>query len=267
MTDINSDILHTHLIINGRRFPYYNRVYFHSNENLKDIFSFIDVKDNDVLTVLGSGDQVFYLYNNGAKSVDMFDKNKLAIYYYYIRLWTIKYLGKFYPELDFNIRSILKSVKIHNIEEKKAFDYWCKYIEVFGDKINSKYFYRGLYECVNDLDDISKIKERIDDNFSYYNLDIGKDSIPTNKKYDLIYISNISDYIEPKISSFTLYRDNIDKVLKDNGKIISVNLRKLGFEEIDREDQVFKEIYDVEELPEVERYDFKLPAGKVYTKK
>ena len=59
MRNINSDILHTHLVMNGRRFQDYNKIYFHSNENLKEIFSFIDVKDKDVFTVLGSGDQTF----------------------------------------------------------------------------------------------------------------------------------------------------------------------------------------------------------------
>ena len=69
----------------------YATIYFHSNERSKEIFSEINVKNKDVLTVLGSGDQAFYLYDNGAKSVDMFDKNKLAIYYYYLRTWVIVY--------------------------------------------------------------------------------------------------------------------------------------------------------------------------------
>ena len=48
-------------------------------------------------TVLASGDQAFYFYDNGAKKVDLFDINKLSIYYYYLRVWIIKYLGRFYP--------------------------------------------------------------------------------------------------------------------------------------------------------------------------
>ena len=57
MRDINSDLLHTHLVMNGRRFPNYNRVYYHSNENLKELFSFVDVKDKDVLYKLNDSNK------------------------------------------------------------------------------------------------------------------------------------------------------------------------------------------------------------------
>lgn len=269
MRDINSDILHTHFVMNGRRFEDYNRVYYHSNENLKDIFSFIDVKDKNVLTVLGSGDQAFYAYDRGAKSVDMFDKNKLAIYYYYIRLWTIKYLDQYYPKFEFDIRFIrglLSLVKIKNDEEKEAFNYWCKFVEFFDSKKSEKIFYRGLYDEINRLEDLSKIKKRIKDGFTYYDIDVGKNVSSIRKKYDVVYISNISDYIEPKISSFELYRDNLESLLKENGIIISINLRKLGIGERDLEREVFSDNFDVEELPYIDRYDFKIPAGKVYRK-
>ena len=122
MRNINSDLLHTHLVMNGRRFPNYNRVYYHSNENLKELFSFIDVKDKDVLSVLASGDQVFHFYANGAKKVETFDVNRLTFYYYYIRLWTLKYIGEYYPEHKFSInflRNLLGKVKIRSEEEKK----------------------------------------------------------------------------------------------------------------------------------------------------
>lgn len=269
MRDINSDILHTHLVMNGRRFQDYNKVYYHSNENLKDIFSFIDVKDKDVLTVLGSGDQTFYAYDRDAKSVDMFDKNKLAFYYYYIRLWTIKYLGQYYPKYEFDIKFIkmlLSLVKIRSEEEKEAFDYWCKYIETFNSRMSEKLFYRGLYDEVNKVEDLTKIRKRINDDFHFYDIDVGKSVSPVRKKYDIVYISNISDYIEPNIRSFELYRDNLDSILKEDGIILSTNLRRLGFGERDLEKEVFSDIYSLEELPEVNRYDFKMSAGKVYRK-
>ena len=55
------------------------RGYFSTNESLKYIKSF-DIKDKDVLTVCGSGDQAFISLINGAKKVDAFDNNPLQYY-------------------------------------------------------------------------------------------------------------------------------------------------------------------------------------------
>ena len=270
MRDINSDLLHTHLVMIGRRFPNYNRVYYHSNENLKDLFSFIDVRDKDVLSVLSSGDQVFHFYDNDAKKVETFDVNRLTFYYYYIRIWTLKYLGEYYPDNKFSIdflRSLLMKVNIRSNEEKEAFDYWCKYIDLFNDKSSRKLFYRGILENINRIDDLSKVMDKIDNEFIFYDMSLGSKNLPVKKKYDMVYISNISDYIPHNISSFELYRNNLNSLIRDDGVVLSVNLRKLGFGEKDIEKEVFTELFDVDELPEIDRYDFKIPAGKVYRKK
>ena len=114
----------------------YDTIYFHSNENLKDIFSEIDVTNKDVLTVLGSGDQVFYSYNNGARNVEAFDRNKLAIYYYYLRTWVIKYFNLFYPSIlnKKYIRTLLKLVEPHSKEENIALKFWKFYTRFFSDE-------------------------------------------------------------------------------------------------------------------------------------
>ena len=98
-------------------------------------------------------------------------------------------------------------------------------------------------------------------------MNLGDKVLPVNKKYDMVYISNISDYIPHNIKSFEIYRDNLNSLIRDDGTILSVNLRKLGCGENDIEKEVFSELFDVEELPEIERYDFKIPAGKIYRKK
>ena len=67
-------------LLNNETVRDYGKVDFHSNERLKDIFNNVDVKDKRVLTVLASGDHVFYAYDNGAKSVECFDINKLVIW-------------------------------------------------------------------------------------------------------------------------------------------------------------------------------------------
>ena len=59
MSDIENDINNTSRLIDGRDCDSFSPVYFSTNERLDDIFSYIDVKDKKVLSVIGSGDQAF----------------------------------------------------------------------------------------------------------------------------------------------------------------------------------------------------------------
>ena len=102
MSCVDVDFKMTEKLLNNVSVDGYGKIYFSSNEDLKTIFSNFDFKDKDVLTVAGSGDQAFYSYNDDAKKVDLFDKNKLTIYYYYLRKWIISYYDMFYPELLLN---------------------------------------------------------------------------------------------------------------------------------------------------------------------
>ena len=80
----------------------YNTLFFSTNENLDKLFSKIDVNGKNVLSVLWSGDHAFHLYNNGSSSVDVFDVNKLTIYYYICNhisnFIIIAYFGYYYRD-------------------------------------------------------------------------------------------------------------------------------------------------------------------------
>lgn len=271
MTNIDKDVENTCLIISHFPCSGYDNVYFHSNENLKVVFSEIDVLNKDVLSVLASGDQAFHLLNKGAKHVDLFDKNKLTIYYYYIRLWTLKYLGNFYPNSDFTISfvaELLKFVNPSSKEENDAYNYWTKIVNSFDNNMINKLFYRGSYERLNEIKDINQLLTRIDEKFSFYNIDLRKDVSEIKNKYDVIYISNISEYVFHDEPTFEKYMNNIYNLLKPNGVVISVNARyKLFLDEEDYEKKIFSKKFDGVELPCVERYDFVIPSGKMYIKK
>ena len=138
------------------KFTTYDRVYSETNEPCDKIISKFDVKDKSVLTVLGSGDQAIQFYVNGAKNVDLFDINKLTIYYYYLRIWHMKKYGTMYPEDIFNsnyFKEILKYVNLSSYNEKLAYLYWNRFISKFdSDKLNnffSNSFYRKINEDVN----------------------------------------------------------------------------------------------------------------------
>ena len=80
MREIERDIVGAQEVYSTRYSSKYNKIYFSTNEQLNNLFKNINIKNKDVLTVLGSGDQSFFCYQNDAKSVDVFDINKLTIY-------------------------------------------------------------------------------------------------------------------------------------------------------------------------------------------
>ena len=80
MDSLHRDISGTLRVISGYDEDEYSHLFFQSNDRLTDLFSKLDVYGKNVLTVLGSGDQALYFYDADAKSVDLFDKNKLSIY-------------------------------------------------------------------------------------------------------------------------------------------------------------------------------------------
>ena len=90
MLNYKEDFKETELLLNENiKHDYYDRLYFSSNERLEDIFSYFDFKNKDILSVIGSGDQAISFYLNDVNKVDLFDINRLAIYYYYIRIWAM----------------------------------------------------------------------------------------------------------------------------------------------------------------------------------
>ena len=82
----------------GNRSDEYSPLYFSTNEPINELFSSVGIEDKEVLTVLASSDQYFYSCFYNAKSIDTFDKNRLTIYYYYLRIWTMEHLNSFYPK-------------------------------------------------------------------------------------------------------------------------------------------------------------------------
>lgn len=209
----------------------YNSIYFHSNEYLREIFDAVNVEGKDVLTVLGSGDQALYMYDRGAKSVDLYDKNSLTLYYYYLRVWTIKYLNEFYAELYFKndfLKKLLKYVKPQTEEEMIVYLYWEKFIwyfEEYEDDDFEELFIIGNEPIRNKLYDFYRIMPRIEnEQYRFINVDISSEELYLGNKYDIIYKSNISDYVYGSEKVLGVFRDNLYNLLKDNGIIISSNL-------------------------------------------
>lgn len=249
------NIMYTNFVIKGKQVDNYSKIYFASNEKLDKIFSNVDIKDKNVLTVLGSGDQAFHLYNRGARHVDVFDKNKLTLFYYYLRRWVIQYLNTFYPETNLRniyIKKLLKKVEPRTIEELDAYNYWSEYINFFEAFNTEKLLLKSFNYSSNEISDLSIIKKKIEeDDFSFYDFDISGD-ISLDKKYDIIYKSNISDHIAKEKAIFEKYRDNLYDLLEDDGVIVSSNV-------------VFKEPSNIERVVFSEKFDFQMFPGYIHS--
>lgn len=204
----------------------YTRMYFNSNENLRRILSNFDVKDKNVLSVLGSGDQAFHFYNRGARNVDVFDKNRLAILYFYLRIWFIKYENIYYPPLRMNksiIKRLLDKVEPKDVNELDAFNYWHMYLDYFDDH-DTKWLFHPTNPGIgyNRIDDLNRIKEILTNKkFNIFNVDISKDKV-NDIKYDIIFKSNVTDYIFN--NDYDSYLENLDSLLSDDGIIVSTNV-------------------------------------------
>lgn len=228
-------------------------VFFNSNEELNEIFDSFDFNRKNILSVLGSGDQAFHLINRGAKKVDLFDINKSAIYYFYLRIWMIKYLGMYYNMNDIDgsfIEEILGYVKPSNLEEENAYMFWKSIIkdEMFDYFICSFFIKDSKSLRKNIIKDTDKLKSLLwKKTFSFSNIDI-TDSIDISEQYDYIILSNIAEWMEfedlEKIWKLTY---NIYDLIKDDGRIICSRLdRSMWHERRDkRAIDIFSKMFNI----------------------
>lgn len=228
--NVSKDFVGTVFVNKGYRGKEYDKVYYSTNEQLESLFSSFDFKNKDVLSVLSSGDQALYFLYNGAKKVDVFDQNKLTKYYYIFRLWCIKYLGEVYPPVldkDF-IRKVLNYVNPLNELEKDAYEYWRLFgiafynrdIKMFDTKARTNNYLFNIYELRYYLRNYE---------FNFYNIDLFKKQ-NLKKKYDVVYTSNIPEWIskDKEESSIKIYMNNMKRLLKDDGIVISSSINKEG---------------------------------------
>ena len=284
MTDVENDVNETLKInyISKIAFCKYSSVYPYSNEKLNVLFKNLDLNDKDVLTVAGSGDHAFYSYNNGSNNVDLFDINILAKYYYYLRTWIIKYYNSFYFDDISNFKHYIDFSKYFNNlfclvnptseDEKKAHEYW----KLLYEKCSIKWKNNGLgfflrnklfrsdTERINSISDLSVTKDKLANNNSgFYNCDITGNQIGIDKVYDVIFLSNIFEYVDDEES--IRLKNNICRLLKDDGYIVLSNV-KGNLSQIN--ESLLSDVFSFEKLPYVRNMNgYFINSGVVLTKK
>jgi len=239
------------------RMKCYDSLYFSSNENFNNLFSSFELHDKDIFSIIGSGDQAFYFYSQGAKQVDLYDVNIVSIYYYILRIWCIKYLGDLYPKLKIDyIKNLLSIVKPINSFEENIYKYWNGFIDYIShdSELDSLFFIGSNPMLEKYIDDVSALDKILrDKKTSIVQMDITR-PVNLDKKYDVVFVSNIPEYIYDT-KSFNTYSNNLDNLLKNDGVVIGSNIMYPGPSII--ENKVLSKKYDYHNIN----------RGYYYTKK
>ena len=230
----------------------HNRIFPFTNEMLNLYMPLYSFKDKKVLANLGSGDFTLNTYLLGAKSVDTFDINEYAYYYYELK----KALIKYYCYDDF-LNIIENPLIIY-----KDFDQYkyllkpdiCMIIESYFNKYSDcligfakKIFLPSVFHSSDksytkkELIDVrmasqfrniyltnennyniirNQLFNGIDSQSKFFLGDVTK--LQFHDRYDIIYLSNIGDVCD--VEQFFLFIQSLqNKVLTDGGQIIMVD--------------------------------------------
>ena len=265
MEDMKKDIylkdyLVSRIISFGKDVPGYGRVYYRTNEDLSSMYRDIDFEGKRVLSVLASSDQVFTARFLGAQAVDSFDKNRLTLYYYYLRKWSIKYRNELYPKVFRGnkwLKNLLDLVKVESEEEEKALNFFKKHV---SENTN---LYNLFYE--DHLDEekgstlyskASHIKDTIDMDMKFIDFDMFTES-SVDDKYDIVLTSNILEWAREDKSKFMIAEENFSRMLNKDGLVVCSSLINRSKSAVLSEREIFDSNFECSEYS----------TGYIYRKK
>lgn len=217
------------------------QLYSFTTENLKDYYQYFNFKDKEVLCIWASWDHMLNAYLLWAKQVDVFDINLLSKYYIELKIKAVQ-------KLDFDIFTNYFLIDWKDTFSYKSFQsilndlstqskiFWTQAYSNFANnwwKLRTSELFNNLYDkseykirnniYLQDSKNYKKLQKIISDKeYNFYNsslLELNK--ILWKKKYDLILLSNISDYIKDMFDEkdyLNSFKENIIKKLYDNMK-------------------------------------------------
>lgn len=252
------DYLVSRVIMDDKIIAGYDKVYYQINEDINDVLLGEDFTDKDVLSVLASADQYFMFKALDAKNVDSFDFNRLTMYYYFLRKWSIKYNNDVYPDIiydDSYVENLLEKVEVSSDLEKKALDFFKKHVSN-GSNFSKLFYDVDAQPYGNTLfQNVRQLKKIVDSDFTFYNMDLFRNNRDLiTKKYDYLYISNILDWAREDSSKITIAKDNLLSLLKDNGKVICSRLVNRSKSGVLSEREIFDENFQLREFADGKNY-------------
>ena len=249
------DVLLTYAYLNGIPVPEeYTTAFLNTNEPLGQYYKVFPIEGGRVLTVAASGDHILQAVCNGAREIDAFDKNKIALYFAKLKVAAVKALdqwefSEYYKDFE-NMSYYRKVRKYLDLDVRIFFDalYSSKNCEEYIDYLvdrgflveNSKGYYafdenykyisidkafQRRFEIVEVLEpNYEKTKnnlERVKINYYLSTLHTVLDKTPPDSRYDAVFLSNIYNWLRgDEMLEFNSFLENIlSKVLTDEGMI------------------------------------------------
>lgn len=251
MRSLDDDIKYLDTILNEENEDQFGFLYSMTTENLAKLFEKIDIKDQDIYTVLSSSDLLFSLLAYQAKHVDSFDINPISNRYFHLRKWLLQY--KLLNPDSISIKGLSNIVNGYMEfgikEEQESAILWRYYL----DHIDSIYFYDSvLFEHVDNFevsyqDKIGKILESLNQRNPQFDcIDIcSKLNNKKDRKYDKVFLSNILDY-NRKPERLEIVYNNMLQLLKAGGSVICSNIE--NYRDIDIEKEIFSREFSYNEI-------------------
>lgn len=250
--ELKKDIDCAKKLLNGEipeiQFSERNQIYPFTTENIRSYLNLFDLKNKKILTVSASGDHAFNSILLGAREIDCFDINRLTRYYMELKKAGIMTLDfkNFVSFFTTNNHQTFNPKTYVKVREKLNDDTKLFWDSIYDEVINisfcspgefiaySNLFFSNCHfrmSAVNNLylsrEKYNKVKDVISDvKISYINsnlLDLPK---ILKSQYDLIMLSNISDYLDQIFLNYPLeeFRDfiinDLSKLLGIDGQII-----------------------------------------------
>lgn len=245
MNTIKSDL---NYIFNDKKGDTFAYLYSRTNEDLKSLFEIIDVRDKNILSVLSSSDYLFSALFKEAGNIETFDINSITFRYYFLRKWLIQngYVdaGKICTQ---DIFKIISSIRTDNQCEKDSVLFWKYFFNLSRCKKDCLYYYDNLFIDIaakkmiyeENLRDVADTLDGYKLQFKHMNVCNG---FYPDKKYDVIFLSNIMDYNRNSKSRIEDIRDNLDDLLTDDGIIVMSHFK--FFSGFNIEHEVFSNTFD-----------------------
>lgn len=203
-----------------------SQIYSFTTENITGYFEYLKFKNKNILTVSASGDHIINAFYKGAKEVYGFDINYLALIYTELKLIALQNLKyeeflKFFMineknDIEKNKNALDYKVYIKRLRKnlsKNVAENWDILYQNFnnnGYELRNSYIFNNKYDNNNiKLKSNLYLKSELDYNIAKENItkkeiilinsnykDLNFRNLPILKNYDIILMSNISDYIK-----------------------------------------------------------------------
>lgn len=251
----------------------YSKVFAFSNEWIPGYLPYFSIANQPALTITGSLDQALFLAQNGASSIDAFDRNPLVKYYGELKLAAIRCLSReefleFIPTSDNPDASFSPKIcnEIFYEMPEDAQKFWFSiYRNVKDSRKIANLFRTEMVPLISDANYYSEenydnLQKRLNQiNLRFYTADFS--SLPQcilNKKgyYGTILLSNIfdwgdfrpyvaADYVTELHSFYSVVEHVVKPLLTDDG----VCLARYYFGDHRDDVETFMEHHSLEDCP------------------